>query len=432
MKSISDLYQFARVKKTDMLIYSHLFLSLLYLASLLVLPRIGEYLKYSEFVLPFLFLTTIFYAPLVRKLFGSKVLIFFALFWIVVIISGLLSGLFLDTQVVYLIALPVRYIEILTPLFSFAIATYYKPKIVFGFFKYLTLLLVAYVGINFFLRFQSGFYGLAVLPGETGSGQVGISFGLLATYFLWLFLFQNDLSVSRVAKDSSSKGALILFFLSFFTVILNVQRSSIGAVLAVVFVSIFISIFIRYKSVIVQNFKVVGYFFFASIGLFILLESLSGEIVETLFRVAARFSTIDASSSYRFSRWVIFFNLDVWSYVTSVFGVGFGAHNFFYGPGDFTPRFDNLFLRLLFETGLLGLFFFISAHVLIIWRTYSKSRKAGSLALYITVFMFVMCLTFEALFVYVPGSLYYSLLGVSVGLSFHLSKSPQINIEKSF
>lgn len=425
MKTVSSLIlRYERVNRKDLAIYTHLIFSFLYIFFLLVLPRIGEHLKVSELFLPFLTVSTFWFFPAIRKIFGDKLLFLIVLFFVFTAISNFLSFFFLGTGLVHLIILPVRYIETLIPLFAMAISAYYKPQLTLLCFKYLFIFLFSYLILNFFMGFQTGYYGLVVLPGESGPTQVGSVFGLYSVLFLWMFITSKNISNQSRTHPLNKTSLFItpLFFVSSMLVILNVQRTSILALLITILFAVMISFFFRYKEMILQNIKLTILLFIAFLVGSLAITYFAGDIISTLFSVLKRFQTFETSTGIRTNKWIETFNLEVWSGVTSFFGVGLGAHNFFEGSGDFTLRFDNLPLRLLFEVGIFGLVIFTFIHLKLVKIVYNRTRIVGLLAILLMLFMMVMSVTFEAPFVYIPGTMFYSFIGVSVGLSYNLQQ----------
>ena len=59
----------------------HWLLIFFYLFMILTFPRIGSHLKYSELLFPLLFFSTIFYFPILKRLFGTKVLALISIFF---------------------------------------------------------------------------------------------------------------------------------------------------------------------------------------------------------------------------------------------------------------------------------------------------------------------------------------------------------------
>lgn len=425
MSTVSTLIsKYERVNRKNLVVVIHLVFSFLYLFLLLVLPRIGAHLKVSELFLPFLTVSTFWFLPAIRKLFGDRLLLLIALFFVFTAISNLLSFFFLGTDLVYLIILPVRYIEILIPLFAIAISAYYRPQLTLLGFKYLFIFLFTYLILNFFMGFQTGYYGLVVLPGESGPIQVGSVFGLYSVLFLWMYIVSKNNSYQS-SKHPLNKVFLFispLFFVSSIMLVLNVQRTSILALLITILFAMVISFFLRYKKMIFQNIKLTIMLFIAFLVGLLVVTYFAGDIISTLFKVLRRFEAFESATGTRTDKWIEIFNLEVWSGMTSFLGVGLGAHNFFWGSGDFTLRFDSLPLRLLFEVGFFGVVIFALIHLKLLKLVYYRTKIVGLLAVLIMLFMMVMSITFEAPFVYIPGTMFYSFLGVSVGLSYNLQQ----------
>lgn len=393
------------------------YLSNLYLFFLLFLPRIGNHLKYSELLLPFLTLFLVGYASLIRDIFGKKLLFWICLFFGFVLFSNFLSFTNLGTELVYLILLPVRYIEIILPLFAFSVIGYFFPKRTIKWIKSIFILLIVYFFLNLFLGFQKGFYGLVVLPGERGPNQVGIVFGLYAVFFLFLYMSRKYIISNAIKLQAVSKWSLSLFLFSSFLVLLNVQRTSIVALIFTTFLTVWIVLLIKKRAIFLQNVKLISVFLIIGSATITAVTIFGGKIVDTLARILYRFQAFEASSNTRFTRWEEFFNFEVWNWYNSFFGVGMGAHNYFNIPQTFTLSFDSLPLRLVFELGLFGLAFFLIFHFYLLVRVYKSSKILFVFSSLVMLFMAGMSITFEAPFVYVPGSIFYTFLGISLGIS---------------
>lgn len=396
----------------------HWLLIFFYLFMILTFPRIGSHLKYSELLFPLLFFSTIFYFPILKRLFGTKVLALISIFFLFVLVTNLLSFYFLNTGALYLLALPLRYIEIIVMLFAMALATYFKPKLTLLLTKYIFVFLVAYLFLNAIFNFQSGYYGLIVLPGESGPIQVGGVFGLYCIYFLWIYMIKDYRIPSNINISEVARYSLPFFVISAFIVLLNVQRTSILAVIITSILSLLIVLYIGYRRIILNNIRLVSFFLIAALSSLIAVSYHGDQLLETLTFIESRFSAFDTASETRVTRWVNFFGLDVWSTELSIFGAGLGSHNYFYGTGDFTLRFDSLPLRLYFEVGLIGAIIFFAFHFMVIRMVYKRTKVVGLFAVLLTLFLLIMSATFEAPFVYVVGSMFYAFLGIAVGLSY--------------
>src|SRR5690625_1044393 len=407
--------------KKPLLLRIHCILTAVYLIFVLFLPRVGSHLKVSELLVPFLVVSTLIQAYQVQRVLTNRILALCLLFFLLVIVSNALSFVLFGTNLIYLMILPIRFVEILLMLFAVPVAVNAYPKQSFMVLFYSFLVLFGYTVLNVVFAFQPGYYGLVVLPGETGPYQVGITFVFFVLFFLWIYLAKYFLLTHRLITPVISRLSLLLFGLSLFLVLLNVQRTSILAVIFCTVLSLLLALFIRYKDIIMQNLKLMSLLGLSAVAVVYLVNLLGGDLLNTLLYVARRFEAFDSASNIRITRWISFFNLDPWSGLTSFFGVGLGSHNFFYGTGDFTLRFDSLPLRLLFETGIFGLLAFIALHAVILIVVYKRSRIIGLFTLLLFLFMSVMSITFEAPFVYVPGTMFYTLVGLSIGISYHLS-----------
>lgn len=241
-----------------------------------------------------------------------------------------------------------------------------------------------------------GYYGIGIISVQNPS-QSGVVFFLMTISLIYF---------SDTEKGLKSAINLMLAVISMALTIATISRTAILVVVFSISLYLFISLFKRKKNTI----KLL-------VGAYLLIPTLLISyfiIGDMLANVFERLSRFNQGVGFRTTNWEYFLSQGDW--IGYIVGNGKGFMQVI--VGSFTLKADNQYVRLIVESGVIGLLLWLMIILSILYVSFKNLKYQFNDSIYLivlTVSFMVIGVTQEGYLVAIQGSLYWIISGVILG-----------------
>lgn len=378
--------------------------------SIFVSPRLGASATGTDILTIIAAPALIFHLRRAREILGNRILVPATLFLVYSLVVSAITALPIHQSLFNFAAFQFRIAQGFIILALVAVAASYYPRLVQRAFVFGIAVIGGYALYQLVTRNFNGYYGFIGLPFERGPSQGGTVFAMSAIFFVYLINMGRRrlvLAFCMIALIGCAVGTIS-------------RTSMLGLGTTIVLFPI-LALSLRRVPLFARNMRlyfsimiVAGFGAFA----FLTYTGVGPDLVEYALR---RLANIEGSSEVRTTRWMEYFHaLEQRTGLAYLTGLGLGAHQAVMGKA--VLAFDSQYLRLVFETGVVGFLLWVWAHLNLLRRIRRLNRLHLFCALLLTTFIGMVCFTHEILFVGKPAAAYYAFMGFFLGEAYRVSQ----------